>query len=432
MKARTLCPGFFVCTERDKTNIAFPKMNNKKAIGVVFLTTFLDLLGFGLIIPILPLFTKELGATDAQIGLIAAVYALMNFSFSPLWGRLSDRYGRRPIILVSVLITALAYVVFAQAHNLWILLASRILSGIGSANIGAAQAYVGDVTEPKERAKTMGLIGAAFGLGFIAGPPIGGYIKELYGIGVLGYTTAGLSMVNFALAYFFLPESLKKELRTKVVKVENIFNSLWEQLKKPQIGKIFVINILMIIAFSMMQVSAALIWKEESGLDGIGIGKLFMFIGLCSAIVQGVLVGPISKRFGERQMLAIGLTILVVGLAAMPHVQADRLVPYQYIDIALIALAIGFINPALMSLVTLYASPKELGYVTGLFQSFGSLGRAIGPTVGGAMYGWSHHLPYEIGPVLVIVALFLSRTLTKAKPPDLSDELEPDEHLVVN
>ena len=186
----------------------------KSPIFVLFITIFLDLLGFGIIIPILPIFIKELGAQDFQVGLIAAIYPVMNFMFSPFWGTLSDRYGRRPIILTSVLVTAVAYIVFANAHAIIIIFISRMLSGIGSANISVAQAYIADVTSPSERAKSMGLIGAAFGLGFIFGPSIGGYLKSISAEGsvdLVGYVTASLCMVNFILAYFLLPESLKEK-----------------------------------------------------------------------------------------------------------------------------------------------------------------------------------------------------------------------------
>ncbi len=161
-------------------------MKNKSALGVIFLTTFLDLLGFGLIIPILPTFAEDLGASEMQIGFIAAIYALMNFSFSPFWGRMSDRHGRRPIILISILVTAIAYLIFSQTETLLILIISRVFSGIGSANIGAAQAYIGDISEPQDRAKSMGILGAAFGLGFVFGPPIGGFLKADFGIEILG------------------------------------------------------------------------------------------------------------------------------------------------------------------------------------------------------------------------------------------------------
>ena len=158
-------------------------MNKKSPLAVLFFTTFLDLVGFGIIIPILPNFAKDLGASALEVGLLAAVYALMNFLFSPFWGTLSDRIGRRPVIMYSVALTAVAHLIFSQSYTLAVLLISRILAGVGSANISAAQAYITDISEPKNRTKSLGLIGAAFGLGFIFGPPLGGYVKDTFGFG---------------------------------------------------------------------------------------------------------------------------------------------------------------------------------------------------------------------------------------------------------
>lgn len=389
-------------------------MKNKPAIGVIFLTTFLDLLGFGIIIPILPTFAEELGASKLEIGLIAAIYALMNFIFSSFWGRMSDRYGRRPIILISVLITAIAYLIFSQTTAILILVASRVFSGIGSANIGAAQAYIGDISAPEDRAKSMGIIGAAFGLGFVFGPPIGGFLKADLGIEILGFVIAWLSYVNFTVAFAFLPESLK--VKNKNVKRENLLKGILAQLRTPVIGRIFYINLLFITAFSMMQITAVLLWKDYSFFDEKQIGLVFMFIGVSSALVQGLLVGKIAKWFGEKQMLSIGLIMLAIGLFIMPYFQAELFIPWELVSIGLIALANGFINPALMSLITKMSKPTELGQLTGYYQSFGSLGRVAGPAIGGAVYGLAYYLPYVLGPILLIVAYFMSKKVKVPKP----------------
>ena len=389
-------------------------MSKKPAIGVIFLTTFLDLLGFGIIIPILPTFAEELGATEMAIGFIAAIYALMNFVFSPFWGRMSDRHGRRPIILVSVLITAIAYLIFAKASVIWILIASRVFSGIGSANIGAAQAYIGDISTPQDRAKSMGLLGAAFGLGFVFGPPIGGFIKAELGIEILGYTVAWLSYVNFTVAYTYLPESLKT--KNKNAKRSNLIKGIVGELKRPDVGRLFLINLLFISAFSMMQVTAVLLWSDYSFFDEKQIGFVFMFIGVSSALVQGLLVGPIAKRFGEKQMLGIGLTMLAIGLFVMPYFQDELFVPWELVSIGLIALANGFVNPALMSLITKMSKPQELGQLTGYYQSFGSIGRILGPAVGGWIYGISYFLPYVVGPILLVFGFFISRRVKVPVP----------------
>jgi len=382
-------------------------MKDKKPLGVLFLTTFLDLMGFGLIIPILPTLSQNLGASDTEIGMIAAIYALMNFAFSPLWGTLSDRHGRRPIILVSILITAVAYLFFAQAYFLWILIISRIFSGIGSANIGAAQAYIGDITTPENRAKSMGLIGAAFGLGFIAGPPIGGFIKASFGLETLGYVAASLSALNFVVAYFFLPESLEKKNSKSTFNL-NIVKSIYEQLRKPLIRELFYINFIFIAAFSMMQVTAVLMWSEHSFFNESQIGFVFMYIGICSAIVQIGLIGYFKRKFGEQKMLMIGIVLMILGLFGMPFFQDDLFIPYELIALLLIALANGFLSPALLSLITQASPMGEVGRTTGLNQSFASLGRVVGPILGGALYEIEFHLPYTGGPIILFLALYLA------------------------
>ncbi|MDP3929509.1 MAG: MFS transporter, partial [Bacteroidota bacterium] len=260
-------------------------MKNRSPIFVLFVTIFIDLLGFGLIIPILPIFALELQASSLQIGLIAGLYSLMNFVFAPFWGTLSDKIGRRPVMLISIFITMLAYVFFAFTNSLWFLVISRIFAGIGSANISAAQAYISDITEPKDRAKNMGLIGAAFGLGFIFGPPAGGFLKSLSGSGsvaLVGYFAASLCAINWVLAYAYLPESLKEKQHDKPFRFKPI-GDLFLELKKPVIRELFSVNFLFITSFAMMQITLAILWIEHYLLNEKQVGFVFMFMGLTSA-----------------------------------------------------------------------------------------------------------------------------------------------------
>jgi MFS family permease len=204
----------------------------KSPLIVIFFTVFLDLLGFGLIIPVLPVFAKELGAGNIQVGMIAGVYSLMNFLIAPLWGALSDRHGRRPIILLSIAITASSYLLFGFTTSLVLLFLSRMLSGVGAANLSVAQAYISDSTTPENRARSMGMIGAAFGLGFIFGPLVGGVIKSEFGIGALGILACSLSTLNWVMAYFMLPESIKAKNRDRKLSLFS-FKNLFEVLQRP-------------------------------------------------------------------------------------------------------------------------------------------------------------------------------------------------------
>lgn len=387
----------------------------KSPIFVLFITIFLDLLGFGIIIPILPIFIKELGAQDFQVGLIAAIYPVMNFMFSPFWGTLSDRYGRRPIILGSVLITAAAYLVFANANALIVIFISRMLSGIGSANISVAQAYIADVTSPSERAKSMGLIGAAFGLGFIFGPSIGGYLKSISSEGsvdLVGYVTAGLCVVNFILAYFLLPESIKekkKEVRFNF----KVITGIVRELKKPNIRELLLINFIFTVAFMLMQISCSLMWKEVSLLSDAKIGYVFTFIGIATAIVQGILVGRVVKEFGENKLLAAGSVMMFVGMIALPFVAAEYFIPLELIALALIALANGCLTPNISSLLSKFAQPSEVGQTLGVNQSFGSLARAVGMSFSGILYSFNYHVPFLVGASLMILCMFFATGLKR-------------------
>jgi MFS transporter, DHA1 family, tetracycline resistance protein len=381
----------------------------KSPLVVILLTIFLDMLGFGIIIPILPIFSKELGAADYQVGLIAMSYPVMNFLFASLWGSLSDRHGRRPIILISVMLTAIAYLIFGFSVNLWILLISRILAGIGSANLSVAQAYIADISSPAERTKSMGMIGAAFGVGFVFGPMVGGYLKSWSSAGhvdLVGFTAAALCFLNFLLAFFLLPESLKQK-KTDSASGFKVISSIANELGKPAIRELLLINFIYITAFMIMQIASTLFWDEKIELDSKQIGYMMAFIGLVTAIVQGGLVGKMVKTFGETNLLRYGIFLVMISLAMVPWVTRSTFIPWQLIAFGLLALGNGCITPTVSSLLSKEASPQDVGQVLGVNQSFGSLARAVGMGVSGFLYGYEFHLPFLAGSVLMIGSLML-------------------------
>ena len=391
----------------------------KKPIIIIFITIFIDMLGFGIIIPILPIFSKELGAANYQVGLIAMSFPIMNFLFAPFWGSLSDRYGRRPIILVSVLVTGLAYLLFSQTVNLWLLLLSRILSGIGSANLSVAQAYIADITPPQERAKSMGLIGAAFGLGFIIGPTAGGYMKSISSTGQVdwvGYLAAGLCLINLVMAYFLLPESLKE--KQKNVRFNfRVISGIVAELRKPTIRELLLINFIFITAFMIMQISVTLFWKEKIGLNEVEMGNMFAFIGLATVIVQGGLVGRMVKKFGETKLLTYGTYLFIVSLIMIPWVTPQNFLPIELTAFALMALANGCLTPSITSLLSKSADPKDVGQVLGVNQSFGSMARAAGMGLSGFIYGIEFHLPFITGAVMMLLCIWLGVLLERRTQP---------------
>lgn len=386
-----------------------------RPLTIIFLTIFIDLLGFGIIIPILPsLVVTELGQKEIMVGVVASLAPFMQFLFAPYWGSLSDRKGRRPVILVSIVITAFAYFVFIFINSIYLLIFSRIMAGIGSGNFSAAQAYVADISSPEKRAKNMGLIGAAFGLGFIFGPPIGGFLHDHWGIWGIGFFTMGLSIINFIFAYFYLPESNKSLQQTKH-SLAKVFEQIKIALNNPTIKLLFVINTLFIAAFSMMQIASPLLWKQHFFFNDKEIGYIFGFIGLCSVLVQGGLVGFFVRKFGEKKMLIIGTSTMAIGLLAIPFVPQKLFIPLELLAIMTIALSNGLIMPATNSLVSKLAPKDKQGTVLGALQSIGSLARTIGPLMSGVLYMWFYEMPYIAGASLMVIALYFAISVFRKK-----------------
>lgn len=388
-------------------------MENKKAFTIIFLTVFIDLLGFGLVIPILPNYAKLLGASDFGFGLIAAVYSLLNFIFTPFLGAYSDRVGRKPIILISVFVNMIGYIIFAHANSLFLFVFSRVLNGIGSSNISAAQAYIADISSPENRTKMMGMIGAAFGLGFIFGPLFGGLIKASYGIEGVGYAAAAICLLNLASVYFLLPESnknLNKEAPIKFVPI----NDYQKAFSKPVLRELMWLWAIYVLAFSAMNTVSALLWKEQYGFDEKHIGYLFGIIGIASVIVQGGLVGRLNKSFGEKKLLVIGTILMIIGLGTMPYVPHENFWFWVVINIAFVSLGNGCLSPSITALVSKVTPLEEQGRMLGLSQSIGSISRVLGPVMSGLFYGWHYTLPYWAGAILMVLGLYLANLVISA------------------
>jgi DHA1 family tetracycline resistance protein-like MFS transporter len=390
-----------------------------KRIAILFFTIFIDLLGFGIIIPILPNLAKEMAIqsgiaiqADVAVGLVAAVFSVIQFVFAPLFGALSDRIGRRPILLGSIVVNALGYLMLGFAGSFVTLLFARIISGFGSANISAAQAYIADITDSKDRAKKMGIIGAAFGLGFVFGPPLGGWLYSWgsltqSGVLYIGVFTAMLCVLNFVLAYFLLPES---NIHRGGVRrnPKDTFKGMFQAWKLDIVGELLLINFTYIVAFSMMQINAAVLWKEHYHLNAKAIGNIFGVIGIFSAIVQGGLIGFFQKRIGLHNMLLWGCPIAGLGLTIIPLPSLEWFYPVQILAIFLLAIGNGLLMPSINSLVSLHAPAKEQGKMLGILQSMGSLARAIGPLLSGFLYIQHFSLPYLSGGVLMMVTFILA------------------------
>ena len=382
---------------------------------IIFVTVFIDLIGFGIIIPLLPFYAETFGATAIAVGLLSTSFSLMQLLFAPVWGRLSDRHGRRPIILIGLLGSAVSYVAFGLATSLAALFAARILSGIAGANIPTAQAFIADSTPPEGRAKGMGLLGAAFGLGFIFGPAIGGFMSQ-WGYAAPAFFAAALSFVNFVAAWFLLPESLPRERRG--VRRQGRIAVFREALSRPGLGLVLAVYFLVMTAFASFEAMFALFTAARFGFGATTIGYLFAAVGAVLAFVQGVLVGRVVPRVGERRL--VPLAVFVMGSALALQGLAPS-VPWLVAAVLLLTVGMGFHNPSIMSIVSRLAARTDQGSTLGLSQSIAALARIVGPVWGGLMFDrFGPAMPLYTAAMLMLAAGLLAvgvfRALGRSAP----------------
>ncbi len=386
----------------------------KASLSVIFLTVFIDLMGFGILIPILPTFaSKELGISDFEIGIIIAVYSLVQFLFNPLLGKLSDRIGRRPVIIVSLLFTVCSYVLFSLSKTFFLLLLSRILGGFGGSNIGVAQAYIADVTSKEERSKGMGLIGAAFGLGFVFGPMIGGFLSE-YGYDIAGLGAAGFSFLAFLFAVFALPESNFNRAVSKKFEIKLFdINFTKKTIKRPVIGTMIILFFIIVFSMANIYGTFSLIAYKVYHFSDKQIGYLFGMIGIIGAIIQGGGIRYLSVIFSDRTLILMGTICMTIGLGMIPYGQ-------NFIGVAIIAsvLAIGtgMLQPTILSLISRYSPDKEQGAILGLNQSASSFARVLGPLWGGFSYDFlGYEAPFLTGAFFTLLTFLIALILLNSQ-----------------
>lgn len=395
-------------------------MTNKKAqLGIIFLTVFIDLIGFGIVIPILPIYAQHFGANETVIGLLLGTYSLMQFLFSPVLGKISDRIGRRPVLLVSLLATSAGFAVMGFAQTIVWLFVGRIIPGISGGNITTAQAYIADITSPEERSHAMGLIGAAFGLGFTLGPAIGGVLSH-YFIAAPFLFASGLALFNAILAFFRLPESLPAEHRVSPedrAPINQVFKHGWHL--PALMGSYF----FSIAGFAIMTTIFALFTEVRFGYDAQKIGVVFMFIGFIGIVVQGGLLRQLLKRQSEKSLAVTGAVLLVIGMALLPQVTGlGTLLAVS----AVIGIGNSLMTPTLNGLASRSAERSWQGRVIGLMQSAGSLARCLGPFIAGELLSldvdkFGHPLAYYgrtpclAGSAILFISLIIALRLP-AKP----------------
>src|ERR1044072_628772 len=358
---------------------------------VIFITVFIDLIGFGIVIPVLPYYAEgtRFGATPREVGLLFASYSLMQLFFAPGLGRLSDKHGRRPILLISLLGTAVGFLILGFATTLWMLFLGRIIDGISGGNISTAQAYIADVTTEENRAKGMGLIGAAFGLGFVFGPAIGGVMSR-WGIHVPFLFAGGLAFCNPLLLYLPRPETVTPDHPARVsAAMGRGWHRLIKALRNPRLGFVLTIYFLSIVAFSIMTAVFSLFLMFRFGYDAFHNGWVFALVGIISAGIQGGLIGKLVKRFGEPLLVIAGTLMFSASLFASPFIGPTAGIMGGILGIlitgAVSAVGNALNAPTLTSLASKSATASEQGTIMGVTQSVASLARAVGPAIAAFM-----------------------------------------------
>ena len=406
---------------------------HKGALGAIFLVVLVDLLGFGIVLPLLPYYAARFSATPLAVGLLYSVYSFAQLGFSPLWGAWSDKLGRRPIMLISTAGSTGSYLLFAFSNSLPMLFASRLFAGVMGGNISAAQAYIADVTTPAERARGMGVLGAAFGIGFALGPAISGLLllpsihnailhrlptqaaafvsENPYSLP--GFAAAALSFTSFLLVSFLLPESLRPgedEDMTRVKKVSVFSRQFWPSVfskDSHNIARLYLCLLILMIGHSSLYSAFPLFCKQVLGMNAQQVGMQFLWLGIVTVFVQGGAIRPLVKAFGEKRLLVAGNVLMVIALISIPFAlsPADLVV-----RLCILAVGASLNGPTLTSLISKEASPVNFGLVMGNAQAISAMGRVIGPAMGGLLFGWKIQAPFLLIALLVSTTVWIAST----------------------
>lgn len=368
---------------------------------VIFLTIFVNLIGFGIIIPLLPFYAETFGASPIAIGMLFASYSICQLIAAPLLGDLSDRHGRRPILIFSLAGTVASFVMLALASSLWVLFLARMVDGLSGGNISTARAYVADVTEPQDRARAYGLIGAAFGLGFILGPALSGLLAGIsYSAPI--WAAAALTLVATGLAWLWLPESVHKAKAGTGLP----FRDIGRLFARPRLGRVLAMDFVYWFSFSIFETTFALFAAARFGFDAQRTGYFLAGFGVLGAIIQGACIRPIVRRFGDKATFDLGLLFGAAGLVAATLVHSVTLFAIALVPLAL---GMGFGHPTMSSLVSRAARGDEQGRVQGTASALESLSRTVGPVWGNAsLQRFGAGMPYVSAAVFLILTLVLS------------------------
>jgi len=393
----------------------------------IFLIVFIGLLGFGIILPLLPLYAETFGASPFVVGVLLASYSLMQLIATPYLGALSDRIGRRPVLIISQIGTVLSFILLGIANSLPLLFVARILDGISGGNISTAQAYISDVVDEKDRAKAFGLIGAAFGLGFIVGPALGGILSRGGNYHLPAFAAAAISFISLLLTIFTLPESLPREQRNvqrkpKIIDVEGLRRAFGYD----QLGLLLLIFFLFNLSQAGFQGLFALFNDRKFDFTARETGYMLAFVGVLAVLVQGGVIGPVVRRFGERRTLQIGMVLGAIGLLWSGFVQSW---PVLMLALTPVALGLGVATPTANSLITRESPPTERGQILGLSQSVAALARVLGPLLAGFAFEYEVWGPFLLSGILIGLAAMIALRLAPPSQPSTDPRFAPREQL---
>lgn len=373
-------------------------------ILIIALTIFIDISGFGIVLPLIPFYVNNFGANSFDLGIIIASYSVMQFFFAPLLGWISDWLGRKPVLLISIFFSGLSFVLFATANSFVWLLLSRLVSGIATES-AIARAYVADVTPEAERSEGLGKVGAAFGAGFVIGPVIGGMFSS-FGFFGPGIVAALLTLVNFLFVFFLLPESLEHKTVISESPFENYLKPWRIGLNKPKVGLVLIINFVITLAFSAIPVILPLLGISFFGFNELEMSYFFMYIGIVQVLLQGFFIGKIVSKFGEETMIVVATFIMACGTF---FVSVFANIALFVLSVSFISGGIGILNTVIPGFISKRSSSKEQGSGMGLVESVGSVARIFGPLIGGFMFEFSGlFFAFFLSTVFLLVAFALS------------------------
>jgi multidrug resistance protein len=379
-----------------------------RRLSVLIAVNFVDMIGFMIVLPLLPFYALKLNASPEMIGAMIASFSIAQLVSAPLWGRVSDRYGRRPALLIGLSASAIAYVVFGFAETVWLLFASRIVQGAGGGTTGVAQAYVADTVEPKDRARALGWLSAATSAGVIVGPVIGSAAAH-FGRSAPGLLAAALCLVNVFFAWRWLPES-RKEPEGPPKPRRPVWHPAWTVVRHPlePVSRFLWIYAIGMLAFASMTSVMALFLGAKFGLDETTIGYVFLYVGVLSFVMRSVLLGPIVDRIGESWAMRIGTLLLIAGLLVYP---VPSTLPLLAVVIPLVPIGTALLFPATTSLMSRHSDPGELGTTMGVAQTFAGISRVVAPLLATAAFQrLGHGWPFYIaGGYVALVGLMAIR-----------------------